>query len=198
MSQKKAFACFCGDEKLKELEEKAKEKGKVFSYDGFCETLSDETVLNCNAPFTVRVKKPEASIKFTDTLKGDYEYAPYEVDAFNILTHEKTPTYNYACAVDDMISNISTVIRSEEHLINTPRQMHVRDALNYPKEINYIHIPNVLSDDINSIKELIEEGFLPSAIANYLVILGNKTPNEIFTLEEAIEWFDIKNVSKIK
>lgn len=196
MTQKKAFACFCGDEKLKELEEKAKEKGKIYSYDGFCETLSDETVLNCNAPFTVRIKKPEVNIKFTDTLKGDFEYKPFEVDSFFILTHDKTPTYNYACAIDDMLSNISTVLRREKFLLDTPKQIHVRSRLNYDKEIDYIHIPDVLSDNISSVKELIDEGFLPSAVANYLVLLGNKTPNEIFSLEEAIEWFDIESISK--
>lgn len=196
MGQKNAFACFCGDEKLKELEEKAKSKGKVYSYDGFCETLSDETVLNCNAPFTVRIKKPENSISFTDSLQGEFEYKPYEVDYFYILTHDKSPTYNYACAIDDMLSNISTVVRGEEHLLNTARQIHIRNCLNYDKEINYIHLKNIKNAEENPVKNFITEGFLPSAIANYLVLLGNETPSEIFSLEEAIEWFDIEKISK--
>lgn len=207
MSQKKAFACFCSDEKLEELKSKAKEDGKPYSYDGFCETLSDETVINCNAPFTVRIKKPENTIGFTDFLKGDFSYEPFEVDSFFILNHDKTPTYNYACAVDDMLYDISTVIRSEEYTSDTPKQIHVRNALNYTKNIAYIHLPIILNastkkeindkDEINSIKYLIDEGFLPSAIANYLVLLGSNTPLEVFTVEEAIEWFDIKKVSKL-
>ena len=194
MGQKKAFACFCGEDKLNELKEKAESKGKVFSYDGFCETLSDETVLNCNAPFTVRIKKPDSNIKFTDLLKGDFDYRPFEVDSFVVLNHDKTPTNSYACAVDDMLYDVSTVIRDDKFASNTPKQIHIRKQLNYEKEINYIHIPKLKEE--TSIKSLIDEGFLPSAIANYLVLIGNETPKEIFSLEEAIEWFDIKSLSK--
>ena len=206
MSQKKAFACFCSDDKLDELKQEAQEEGKIFSYDGFCETLSDETVLNTNAPFRVRIKKPNENIKFTDVLKGNFEYSPLEVDSFPILNQDKKPTYNYACAVDDMIMDISMVIRNENHISNTAKQIHVRNSLAYTKEIKYVHLPMILNaqtnkeinkdDNINSVKSLIDEGFLPSAIANYLVLIGNKTPKEIFSLEEAITWFKIEDISK--
>ena len=206
MTQKKAFACFCSDSKLEELKEESIKKGIAFRYDGFCETLSDETVLNTSAPFTVRLKKPEHNIKFTDLLKGDFDYAPFDVDSFIILRQDKTPTYNYACSVDDMLMDISMVIRGEDHVSNTPKQIHIRESLGYTKEIKYVHLPIILNaqtgkkmskrDDASSVKWLIDEGFLPSAIANYLVLMGNKTPTEIFTLEEAISWFKIENVSK--
>ncbi|MCG3693281.1 glutamate--tRNA ligase [Aliarcobacter butzleri] len=206
MTQKKAFACFCSDEKLEELREKSIKKGIPFRYDGFCENLSDEAVLNVNAPFTVRLKKPDHNIKFTDLLKGDFDYAPFDIDSFIILRQDKTPTYNYACSVDDMLMDISIVIRGEDHVSNTPKQIHIRDSLGYTKEIKYVHLPIILNaqtgkkmskrDDASSVKWLIEQGFLPSAIANYLVLMGNKTPTEIFTLEEAIEWFKIENISK--
>ncbi len=201
LTQKKAFACFCSDSKLEELKEESIKNGKAPSYDGFCETLSDETVLNTNAPFTIRIKKPEHNIKFTDLLKGDFDYAPLEVDSFIILGQDKKPTYNYACAIDDMITDISTIIRSDKYLPNTTKQIFVRESLGYTKEIKYVHLPNILNaqtnkEDITSVKWLIDEGFLPSAIANYLVLIGNRTPNEIFTLEEAISWFKIENISK--
>ncbi|MGJ0338019.1 glutamate--tRNA ligase [Aliarcobacter cryaerophilus] len=206
MTQNKAFACFCSDSKLEELKEESIKKGIAFRYDGFCETLSDETVLNTNAPFTVRLKKPDHNIKFTDLLKGDFEYAPFDIDSFIILRQDKTPTYNYACSVDDMLMDISMVIRGEDHVSNTPKQIHIRESLGYTKEIKYVHLPIILNastgkkmskrDDASSVKWLIDEGFLPSAIANYLVLMGNKTPTEIFTLEEAISWFKIENVSK--
>ena len=206
MTQKKAFACFCSDEKLDELRQKAESEKKPFRYDDFCENLSDETVLNTNAPFTVRIKRPEQNIKFTDLLKGSFDYAPFDVDSFIILRQDKTPTYNYACAVDDMLMDISVVIRGEDHVSNTPKQIHIRNSLGYEKEIKYVHLPIILNaqtgkkmskrDDASSVKWLIEQGFLPSAIANYLVLMGNKTPTEIFTLEEAISWFKIENVSK--
>ena len=180
MTQKKAFACFCSDSKLEELKEESIKKGIPFRYYGFCENLSDETVLNTNAPF--------------------------DVDSFIILRQDKTPTYNYACSVDDMLMDISMVIRGEDHVSNTPKQIHIRESLGYTKEIKYVHLPIILNattgkkmskrDDASSVKWLIEQGFLPSAIANYLVLIGNKTPTEIFTLEEAIEWFKIENVSR--
>lgn len=195
MSQKKAFACFCSDDKLEELKQEAQAKGNFFAYDGFCETLSDETVLNTNAPFTVRIKKPDENIKFTDLLKGKFDYAPLEVDSFVILNQGKKPTYNYACAIDDMIMDISMVIRNENHILNTAKQIHVRNSLGYTKEIKYVHLPSISNETI-SVKSLIDEGFLPSAIANYLVLLGNETPTEVFTLEEAISWFNIENISK--
>ena len=201
LTQKKAFACFCSDSKLEELKEESVKNGKTFSYDGFCETLSDETVLNTNAPFTIRIKKPDHNIKFTDLLKGDFDYTPLEVDSFIILGQDKKPTYNYACAIDDMITDISTIIRSDKYLADTAKQIFIRESLGYTKEIKYVHLPNILNaqtnkEDITSVKWLIDEGFLPSAIANYLVLIGNKTPNEIFTLEEAISWFKIENISK--
>ncbi len=200
LTQKKAFVCFCSDSKLEELKEEAIKNGKTVAYDGFCETLSDETILNTNAPFTIRIKKPDHNIKFTDFLKGDFDYTPNAVDSFIILGQNKTPTYNYACAIDDMITDVSTVIRSDEHISDTAKQIFIRESLGYTKEIKYIHLPTILDmnekDEKSSVRWLIDEGYLPSAIANYLVLIGNQTPVEIFTLEEAISWFKIENISK--
>lgn len=194
LTQKKAFSCFCSKEKLEELYTQAIEKNEIPHYDGFCATLSDETVLNTNAPFTVRIKMPNETIRVNDLLRGEFDYTPEEVDAFIILNHDKTPTYNYACAIDDMLYNITTVIQSERHLSNTPKQIYIRKLLGYTQEINYIHLPIVENEQ--SVQSLISQGFLPAAIANYLVLLGNKTPTEIFTLEEAISWFSIENLSQ--
>lgn len=206
LSQKKAYSCFCSDEKLEELRVKAKKESKPFRYDGFCENLSDETVLNTNTPFSIRIKKPIKKIEFNDILKGNFAYSPFDIDSFIILRRDKTPTYNYACALDDMLMDISIVIRGEDHVSNTPKQIYIRESLNYTKDIKYAHLPIILNsqtgkkmskrDNESSVKWLIQEGFLPSAIANYLVLLGNKTPNEIFTIEEAIKWFKLENVSK--
>ena len=199
MSQKKAFACFCSEEKLNQLKEEAKNKGKVYSYDGFCSTLSDETVLNCNAPFTVRIQKADKNIEFDDLIKGKTSFKPFELDSFFILNHEKLPTKIYASAIDDMLYNISSIIKEDTELLNTAREIYVRNQLSYDIDIEYIHISslkNSSSEGNISIKSLLDEGILPAAIANYLVLLGNETPKEIFTLEEAIEWFDINKISK--
>lgn len=204
--KKKAFNCFCSDETLEKDREKAIKNKKPYRYVGFCENLSDEATLDCLAPFTVRIKKPEHNIKFTDAIKGEFDFAPFDVDSFVILRHDKTPTYNFACAVDDMLCNISTVIRGEDHMSNTPKQIHIRNSLGYLEEINYCHLPIILNletgkkmskrDDASSVKWLVDEGYLPVAISNYLVLLGYNPPTEIFTLEEAMKWFDISKISK--
>jgi len=202
---KKAFACFCSDERLELQRESAKDSNKPYRYDSFCEKLSDEEVINNENSFTIRIKKPDSVVKFKDELRGEFDYEPFDVDSFIIMRKDKTPTYNFACAVDDMLYDISFVIRGEDHLSNTPKQKHIRQSLGYIKEIQYLHLPIILNaqtgkkmskrDNASSIKWLLDEGFLPISIANYLVLLGSKTPKEIFTIEEAIEWFDIKNIS---
>lgn len=199
MTQKRAFACFCSDEKLNELKNEAKKENREYVYDGFCENLSDETVLNCNAPFKVRIKKPEGNIDFKDSLQGEFKYTPNEVGYFTILRHNKTPTYNYACAVDDMLYDISLVVRRDKHLLDSAKQIYIRTLLNYTKKIDYIHIPSLINKSNEksiSVRWLVDEGILPSAIANYLVLIGNNTPKEIFSLEEAIVWFKLENFSK--
>ncbi len=193
---KKAFNCFCSEEALEQDKEKAQKEGKPYSYSGFCETISDETKFNCNAPFVVRLKKPEQAIKFHDLIKGNLSYEPFEVDSVVILKHDKSPTDNFASAVDDMLYDISTIIREDKESPNTPKQIHIRESLGYDKEIQYIHIPNIEADSSLSVKYLIDEGYLPVAIANYSILLGYNTPKEIFTIEEAIEWFDINKISK--
>ena len=203
---KKAFNCFCSDEALEKDRVEALENKQPYRYSSFCESLSDDMVLECTAPFTVRIKKPEQNIKFTDAIKGKFDFAPFDIDSFIILRDDKTPTYNFACAVDDMICNITTVIRGENHLFNTPKQIHIRNSLGYDKEISYVHLPVILNfntckkiskkDEVFGVKWLIDEGFLPIAIANYLILLGYNPPCEIFTVEDAIKWFDISKVSK--
>ncbi len=200
-----AFACFCTEEELDKKREEAKKKGVAYRYDGTCEELSNEEVLNSEKPFVVRIKKPTENISFKDEIKGELSFSPDDIDSFVILRADKTPTYNFACAIDDMLSDISFIIRGEDHLSNTPKQILIRKYLGYEKEIKYAHLPIILNkegkkmskrDNASSVKWLLEEGFLPEAISNYLILLGNKTPKEIFTLKEAIEFFDIKNLSK--
>jgi glutamyl-tRNA synthetase len=205
LMDKKAFACFCTPETLEKKREEAKAKKIAYRYDGTCRFLSDEEVLNSEAPFVVRIKKPQDAIVFEDIIKGELRFAPDDIDDFVIMRVDKTPTYNFACAVDDMMYDISTVIRGEDHVSNTPKQILIHRYLGYDKEIRYAHLPIILNesgkkmskrDNASSVKWLLETGFLPSAIANYLILIGNKTPTEIFTLEEAIEWFDLKKIAK--
>ena len=205
LQDRKAFACFCTPEDLEKERQKAIEQKRAYRYSGKCEEIDLEEAKKRKEPFVVRIKKPQEAIIFEDIIKGAIQFNPEEVDSFIILRADNTPTYNFACAVDDMLYDISLIIRGEDHLSNTPKQIHIRRALGYEKEIEYAHLPIILNkdgkkmskrDNASSVKWLLDEGFLPQAIANYLILLGNKTPKEIFTLQEAIEWFDLKNISK--
>jgi len=209
LKNEKAFVCKCTDEELEAEREEAKANKVAYRYSGRCQHLTkdDHTALQKSGkPFVVRLKKPENDITTHDVLKGDITTAPNEVDAFVILRTDGTPTYNFACACDDMLSNISFIIRGEDHLSNTPKQIHIKNILGYENTTQYAHLPIILNDDgkkmskrnneASSVKWLFEEGFLPDAILNYLLLLGNsKAPREIFTLPEAIEWFDLNSIS---
>ncbi|MDD5051168.1 MAG: glutamate--tRNA ligase [Sulfuricurvum sp.] len=193
LHDKKAFNCFCTSDTLN-----AKcEDGKIeHRYDGACENLHPEEVIDNPLPFTIRLKKPSHPITVNDLIKGESTFAPNDIDSFIVMRSNKYPTYNFACAVDDMLSDVSLIIRSENHLNDTPKQIAIHEALGYTKKIEYAHVPITLGDEDFSVKWLLEEGYLPEAISNYLILLGNKTPVEIFSVKEAIKWFDLKAISK--
>ena len=195
MHEKKAFSCFCSPDWLDKKRQEAKDAKKPYKYDDACANLPAELVIDNTSPFTIRIRKPEQKITIKDQIKGDIVFKPEDMESFTIMNVDKTPTYNFACAVDDMLSDISLVICGEDNINNTPKQEHIRDALQYNKKIEYAHVPIILNDDEFSVKKLLEQGYLPSAIANYLVLIGNKTPKEIFTMQEAAEWFNLENIS---
>lgn len=205
--EKKAFCCFCDEATLKAKKEKAKLEKKTYRYDGTCANLSDKEVLaKENESFTIRVKKPEKNIVVEDLLRGVKEFEPYDVDSFIILKKDKKPTYNYACAIDDISADIDLIIRGEDHYSNSAKQKHLQLQLGYTKDIKYMHLPMILNketnkkmskrDDASSVKWLLNQGYLVEAITNYLLLLGYKAPKEIFNLKEATEWFDIKRISR--
>ena len=205
LQEKHAFNCFCTPAELEHKREVAKKAHKPFRYDDACTHLPHEMVIDNENPFTIRLRRPEKAVVVNDLIKGEISFAPEDIDSFIIMRAEKYPTYNFACAVDDMLGDISLVIRGEDHMSNTPKQIAVRDALGYEKKMEYAHLPIILNDegkkmskrdDASSVKWLLKEGYLPSAIANYLIHLGNKTPQEIFTLEESLAWFDLSSISK--
>ncbi len=205
LHEKIAFNCFCSQDTLEAKREAAKKEHKVYRYDDACLSLTPEETIDNENPFTVRLRKPNVDVTFTDLIKGETTCSPDEIDSFVILRADKNPTYDFACAIDDMISDITMVIRDEDYILNTPKQIAVRAALNYTKEIVYAHLPIILNehgtkmgqhDDDLSVKRLLEEGFLPAAIINYLIRIGNNPPKEIFTLEEALSWFDLSMISK--
>jgi len=194
LHEKRAFSCFCSPEWLQKKREEAKEANVEYKYDDACRNLPAELVIDNTAPFTVRIARPDKAIVIQDHIKGEMSFDRDSVDSFVILNQDKTPTYDFATAVDDMLSDISLVIRDEKYLENTPKQIHVRNQLGYEKKVEYAHFPSLLGEDV-SVKQLLEEGYLPDAIANYLIVLAHKTPSEIFTIKEALEWFDLDSIS---
>jgi len=209
LEEGKAFVCTCTPEQLEADRETAKSNRIDYRYSGQCfevDKAEHARLKESGIPFVVRLKKPEQDIVNHDLIKGDIVTAPNEVDSFVILRADGTPTYNFACACDDMLSGVNFIIRGEDHLSNTPKQKHIKMQLGYEEETTYAHLPIILNtdgkkmskrDDASSVKWMFEEGFIPDAIINYLLLLGNsKAPKEIFTLPEAIEWFKLENISR--
>ncbi len=205
LQDKKAFNCFCTPETLDAQREAAEKAKTAYRYDGACENLPPEEVIDNPNPFTIRLKKPSEAITVKDIIMGESTFAPDDIDSFILMRADKSPTYNFACAVDDMLADVSLIIRDEDHLSNTPKQIAIHRALGYTKAVEYAHLPIILNDegekmsqrdDASSVKWLLEEGYLPEAIANYLILMGNKAPCEIFSLKEAIKWFDLHTLSK--
>jgi len=208
LEEDKAFVCTCTPEQLEKEREKAEREGVAYHYSGRCEAMKSGELERLKAekkPFVIRIKKPEAPIITHDLIKGDIETMPIEVDSFVILDTDATPSYNFACACDDMLTGIDFVIRNEEQLGNTPKQIYIKQLLGYDAETTYAHLPIILDaegnklnvcDDTGSVKWLFNEGFIPDAILNYLILLGNKTPEEIFVLPDAVKWFRLENISR--
>jgi len=184
LHKKKAFTCFCSPEWLENKKDEAKAANKAYEYDDACRNLPAELVIDNTAPFTVRIARPDKQISSdSDT-----------VDSFIIMHQDKTPTYDFASAVDDMLSNISMIIRDEKYKSNTAKEVHVRNALGYEKNIEYIYLPGI--SDAPNVTWLLAEGYLPEAILNYLISITNECSKEVFSLEEAVEWFDFDKIPK--
>ena len=208
LEEKKAFVCTCTSQQLETDREDAKKNKVDYRYSGRCSYVGAEELAKLKEdkiPFVIRIKTPDTDITNHDVIQGDIVTSPNEVDSFVILRADSTPTYNFSCACDDMFSGISLIIREEEHLSNTPKQKHIKQLLGYAQETEYAHLPIILNtegqkmskrDDASSLKWLFEQGFIPDAIVNYLILLGNKTPTEIFTMPEALEWFKLENISR--
>ena len=208
LEEGKAFVCTCTEEQLEKERQDAKIQKIPYHYSGKCFDLNKEEhtkLKESGIPFVIRLKKPVEEIINHDLIKGDIKTTPNEIDSFVILNADSKPTHNFASACDDMLSGVDFIIRGEDQLFDTPKQKHIKTQLGYDVETTYAHLPIILNsegekmsidDDAGSVKWMLKEGFIPDAIINYLLLLGNaKVPKEIFTLPEAIEWFNIENIS---
>lgn len=180
---------------MKKKRQEAQANNEEYKYDDACANLPAELVIDNENPFTIRLRKPTQDITIKDHLQGEITFSTKDMDSFIIMNVDKTPTYNFATGVDDMLNDISLVITTQDYIVNTPNQIHVRNSLQYDKQIEYVHLPNIL-DDETSVKALLEEGFLPETISNYLISIGNAPSEWPFSLEETIKTFSLENISK--
>ena len=191
----KAYVCNCSKERLDQLRKEQEERGENAKYDGKCRNLSISESENT----VIRFKNPEeGSVVFKDLIKGQIEFSNEEMDDFIIVRSDGAPTYNLCVVVDDLDMKISHVIRGDDHLNNTPKQINVFDALGIKPPI-YGHVPMILGEDGKrmskrhgavGVSEYRDMGILPSAFMNYLVRLGwSFGDQEIFTSDELLENF---------
>lgn len=197
-----AYHCYCSKEELDEMREQQKSKGLKPKYDRRC--LHNKTVKSGVSP-VVRFKTPEkGSVLWNDMVKGPIEINNAELDDLIIARSDGTPTYNFCVVVDDMDMSITHVIRGDDHVNNTPRQINILKALGATIP-EYAHVPMILRDDGQkmskrtdavSVMQYKDMGILPEALLNYLARLCfGHGDNEIFTIEQFIEWFDFYHVS---
>jgi nondiscriminating glutamyl-tRNA synthetase len=207
-----AYKCYCSQEELEEMRKKAVANDKMPRYDGSCRNLSEEerkVYEEEGREPVLRFKMPEKEkdIVVHDLIRGDVTFSSSVLDDFIIFKSDGMPTYNFAVVIDDALMKISHVIRGEDHLSNTPKQILIYKALDFglPK---FAHLPLILDENKAKLKkrgedsvyvgEFREQGYLPEALFNFMALLGWSTGSEeeILSREEIVERFDIKNVNK--
>ncbi|WP_028863315.1 glutamate--tRNA ligase [Psychromonas aquimarina] len=198
-----AYKCYCSKERVNELREAQEKAGEAARYDGKCRDLPPT---DTEAPFVVRFKNPKGGVvKFDDHVRSHIEFANTELDDLIIQRTDGTPTYNFCVVVDDWDMGITHVVRGEDHINNTPRQINILKALNAPLP-EYAHVAMILGDDgaklskrhgAVSVMQYRDEGYLPEALKNYLVRLGwSHGDQEIFSEQEMIDLFSLDAINK--
>jgi glutamyl-tRNA synthetase len=202
-----AYHCYSSPEELDAMREAQKARGEKARYDGRWrpENLDGKKPPEGVAP-VVRFKNPiDGVVTWTDIIKGDISIANQELDDLIIARSDGTPTYNFCVVVDDMDMRISHVIRGDDHVNNTPRQINILKALGASLP-QYGHVPMIHGDDGQklskrhgavSVMQYHEDGFLPEAVINYLARLGWSHGNdEIFSRQQLLDWFDGTHLSQ--
>ena len=197
-----AYWCDCSKEVLEEMRKEQESVGKKPMYDGRSRNLglkrSDNTVLRLKTP-------KDGELVFHDLVRGEVVFQNSELDDLVLLRSDGSPTYHLCNVVDDFSQGITTVVRGEDHLSNTPRQIHIQQALGYPP-LEYAHLPMVLGQDkkrlskrnaVTSLQDYFDQGYLESSMINMLARLGwSKGEKEIFYLDDLIVDFRIQEVHK--
>ncbi len=212
LEEGKAYYCFCTKEELDEERKKQVAEKKAQVYSGKCRVLTKEEVearKNSGAPWVIRHKLPvdRGVVEYEDLIHGKISFDSNLIGDTVIMRQSGIPLYNFAVVVDDIDMKISHVIRGDDHISNTPKQILLFEALDEPVPF-FAHNPVILNQDrvgklskrsgSTSLDEFRKEGYLPEALFNYIALLGWNTSSdqEIFSKEEIIEKFEIKDINK--
>ncbi len=203
LDEDKAYYCYCSKDRLEKLREQQMKEGIKPRYDGRCRHL--ETVPEGIKP-VVRFRNPQTGdVVFDDLVRGRISISNEELDDLIIARPDGSPTYNFTVVVDDMDMQISQVIRGDDHINNTPRQINIYRALGAEPPV-FAHVPMILGDDgarlskrhgAVGVMQYRDDGYLPQALLNYLVRLGwSHGDQEVFSVAEMIDLFDIRDVNR--
>lgn len=204
LSSGHAYYCYCSKDELEAQRQSMEAAGLPPKYSGKCRDLTSPP--EGREPEVIRFRTPETKVKFNDLIRGSVEFDSALFGDIVMAKDENTPLYNFANVIDDFEMKITHVVRGEEHLSNTPKQILMARALDFP-EIKYAHIPLILNPDRSKLSKRTnkasfldyrDEGYLPEAMINFLALLGwhSSGDKEIFSKEELVEEFDIKRVQK--
>ncbi|MGD9678239.1 MAG: glutamate--tRNA ligase [Vulcanibacillus sp.] len=212
LEQNKAYNCYCTPEELEKEREEQIKNGETAKYSGRCKHISEEQkekFINEGRKPNVRfIVSQNKTIYVKDIIRGNVEFEAYGIGDFVLMRPNGMPTYNFAVTVDDYLMKISHVIRGEEHLTNTPRQLMLYEAFSWEAP-QFAHVSLILNQDrqkmskrdesiIQFIEQYQELGFLPEAILNFLALMGwsPEGEKEIFSKEELIKYFSLERVIK--
>lgn len=198
-----AYRCYCSKERLTELRERQSANKEKPRYDGCCR---DKNLPERAEPYVIRFKNPQSGVtSYDDQVLGHLTFQNNEMDDLIIIRTDKYPTYNFCVVIDDLDMKITHVVRGADHVNNTPRQINIFNALKAKPPV-YAHVPLILGSDKKllskrhgavSALQYRDEGYLPEAMLNYLLRLGwSHGDQEIFSREEMIKLFDIKDINK--
>ncbi len=209
-----AYYCFCSEEELEAKRQDALSRGEVFRYDGHCRNLSSEDVqkkIKNKESFVIRFKIPEKKFVFNDIIRGKVEFDGSLIGDQVIAKNFRLPLYNFTVVIDDHNMQITHVIRGEDHISNTPKQIALYEALNWPTPI-FGHLPLILDETrakmskrsgAVAVNEYRKEGYLAEALVNFLVFLGwhpeekiGEAVKEVLSKEDLIKQFTLERVQK--
>lgn len=203
LEEGKAYKCFMTAEELNVIRDEQEKRGEKRRYPG---TWRDRTDHPSDKPFAIRFKNPlSGNVVFKDHIRGEISIANSELDDLIIRRTDGAPTYNFCVVIDDWEMGITHVVRGEDHINNTPRQINILEALDAPVP-EYAHVSMILGDDGQklskrhgavSVMQYRDDGYLPQAVLNYLVRLGwSHGDQEVFSVDEMIALFSLDNISK--